>query len=162
MDAPGRPTSQGRSDWERQQDERRFEEGAVQLPPYPKPGDLIEFRPFGSSSLRFFIDRASIGIGPGAVRYTLVTRNASGTESASHEGIRCGARAYRLYALGQRDGTWKQVQTEWRDKEPGWSRVLRREFFCRGDVAIQTVEEGLEALRAGGHNMRRDAVNRHE
>ncbi len=163
LDAPAKPGASGSdAEWERSERQRLFREGEGTLPAFPKPENLIEVRLFGASSQRWFIDAASLVAGEGGVRYTLVARSSTGAENISYEGIRCGARQYRLYALGQRDGTWKRVEGEWRDNEPMWSRVLRREFFCAGDVPIMTAEEGLDALRSGGQQMRRDAVNRRE
>lgn len=69
----------------------------------------------------------------------------------SYDGIRCDAEAYKVYALGDKDGTWRRLEGDWRLTEPQWTKVLRREYFCPARAPIRSVAEGLEALRAGRH-----------
>jgi hypothetical protein len=89
------------------------------------------------------------------VRYVLVARSSAGAESVTFEGIRCDARAYRIYAVGRSDRTWGGRPGEWRAIQANsvqrWHHALRREFFCPFGKAIATREEGVDALLRGGH-----------
>ena len=96
------------------------------------------------------------------VRYTLVGRSPSGTENVSFEGIRCKTGEYRVYALGRADRTWSARASQWKPVEPKTAnrqhQALRRQYFCPVNSIIQTAEEGVSALRLGGHPR---AVERH-
>jgi hypothetical protein len=142
------------SDWEQQQ--RKGGDGAVTLPALPKAENLIEFWVSNSTKFRFFIDAASLSVEQdGVLRYTLVARSASGVANVSYEGMRCAAGTYRIYAY-ERDGRWQPTASDWRPIEPNaiarWHNELRIRYFCanrRG--ALLDREEGLDALRRGGH-----------
>jgi hypothetical protein len=142
--------------------QRRDEEPAqealqaeVRLPAYPKADGLIEFQVSGAGSFRFFVDPASLTLESGGeVRYTLVARSPAGLDNVSYEGTRCGVGAIRVYARGN-DGRWDARQSERRDVEPRsvqrWHFELRRSYFCPLGSVIVSVQEGLDALRRGGH-----------
>jgi CNP1-like family protein len=149
-----------KSNWEREREARDFKDADVALPPPPK-GRLIEFFVTSASSFKFFIDPQSLWVGEGMVRYTLVARSPTGSETVSYEGMRCGMPgSYRVYAFGN-GGAWsRNPNPEWKPIEPKsvqrWHTVLRGNYFCPTRVAINSAEEGLDALRRGGHP---DAVN---
>jgi hypothetical protein len=149
--------SQPKSDWEEEQDKLDWKEGETALPAFPQAADLIEFEVSASTTFRFFIDRASLGVGKdGVVRYTLVARSAHGAETISFEGIRCRGGLFRIYAAGRRDGTWSpRLKSEWSEIQPKtiqrWHQVLRREYFCPQDAIIFDAAEGIDALQRGGH-----------
>lgn len=156
---PQHTTTQHKSDWEIEQEEKNWREAGIRVPAYPKQADLIEFFVSAASSFKFFIDRASLSVGKdGVVRYTLVARSPSGAENVSYEGIRCGAGIYKVYAHGRADGTWSERPGEWRPIEPKsvqrWHNELRREYFCRQSSPIHDAKEGIEALRRGGLSRR--------
>jgi hypothetical protein len=116
-------------------EEKRWAEAEVKLPPFPKPGNLIQFVPDLRSNNRFYIDPDSISTGSdGVVRYTLVVKAGGGAENVSHEGMRCRTLEVKPYAYGQRDGTWNYVRTsEWRrfdTRNPNLHRVLFWDYFC--------------------------------
>jgi len=146
-----------KSDWELEQDRRSWAELDAPLPAYPKPEDLIEFRPSEGATFRFFVDRASLQVGKdGVVRYTLVARSPNGVDNVSFEGIRCTGGLYRVYATGRSDRTWvSRAGSEWREIQPKtvqrWHQALRREYFCPQDAIIFNAAEGIDALRRGGH-----------
>ena len=148
--------AQPKSDWELEQEERSWTEGALQLPAYPKGEDLIEFYVSAATEFKFFIDRASLSVSPeGVVRYTLLARSPSGAENVTYEGIRCKTGTYRIYAYGRAGGTWAPRASDWRSIEPRsvqrWHQALWREYFCPQKVPIDDVAEGIDALRRGGH-----------
>jgi len=146
--------SRGPSDWEAER--KRGQESAVALPPLPRTADLIEFWVSNSTAFRFFIDAASISVSEDhIVRYTFVARSPSGVANVSYEGMRCKEGQYRIYAYAQ-DGKWLPRNNEWQTIEPNaiarWHNELRLRYFCanrRG--ALLSKEEGIEALRRGGH-----------
>ncbi|MDW8470005.1 MAG: CNP1-like family protein [Burkholderiales bacterium] len=141
-----------KSDWERAQEAREFREAPVTLPPFYREEDLIEFSVGPAVAFRFYIDRASLSVGEdGVVRYTLVARSPHGAENVSYEGIRCRTGTHRVYALGQRDRSWRPVERDWQPTDRVWTRVLRRDYFCPMQRTIFSAAEGLEALRRGGH-----------
>ncbi len=137
-----------------------WKEGELKLPPYPKPGNLLEFEVRANRSFRFFVDAESIFPGSdGVVRYTLVVRSGSGAQNVSFDGLRCTAGSHRVYATGRpaeqawspvQDGQWKALALG----APGRQHlVLMRNFFCPAGLAITAPEEGVEALRRGGHRL---------
>jgi hypothetical protein len=142
-------------DWEAQK-ERRMREGDMALPPLPSKQNLVEFWVSNSTQFRFFIDTESLSVGKDdVVRYTFVARSPSGVENISYEGMRCNQGTYRIYAY-LNDGKWVPRTTEWKTIEPNaiarWHNELRLRYFCanrRG--ALLTKEEGVDALRRGGH-----------
>jgi hypothetical protein len=162
--------TQPKSDWERKHEERLPPaEEAVALPAYPKAGELIEFFVAATSEFRFFVDAASVSVGPdGVVRYVLVARSATGVQNVSFEGMRCATGEVRTYALG-RDGDWTGKPGEWRAIQPRsvqrWHNALYREYFCPQKEPIRSAREGVDALRRGGHPMSRgfsgDALKQH-
>lgn len=155
--AGGAPlAAQDKSDWEREQEERNWREGAVTLPGAPKRDELIEFEVAGGGSFRFFIDPAALSVGrDGIVRYTVVARSVAGAENVSFEGIRCKSATARIYALGRRDGQWVRGASPWRSIErttnQGSQFALWSRYFCLHAIPIHDREEGIRALRAGGH-----------
>ena len=146
-----------KSDWELEMERRNWKEADIKLPAYPKQENLIEFYVSPTTEFRFFIDRQSLSVGnDGVVRYTLLARSPSGVENVTYEGIRCAARAYRVYAYG-REAKWAERDSDWRDIEPKTMQrshyALWREYLCPRKAPILDVAEGLEALRRGGlHN----------
>jgi hypothetical protein len=117
-------------------DKQGWVELEVRLPPYPKPGNLIQFEVSSASSNRFYIDPDSISVGgDGVVRYTLVIRGPAGAENISYEGIRCETREQKYYAFGRSDGSWSSARSGvWRwieykeiNRQHG---ILYLDFFC--------------------------------
>lgn len=149
--------AQPKSDWELQNEERNWREAEFKYPPAPKPADLVEFQVSALASFRFFIDAASVAVGPdGVVRYTLVARSSNGVDNVSFEGIRCRGGLVKVYAGIRPDGSWSvRASAAWQEIQPKsiqrWHQVLRREYFCPQDAIIQDAAEGVDALRRGGH-----------
>jgi hypothetical protein len=150
--------TQGRSEWELREEERSFKEGEVRLPAAPKADKLIEFQPTAATSFRFFVDPDSLSVEGGVVRYTLVARSPSGYENVSYEGMRCKANSVRVYAYAH-GGAWARARSDWKPIEPRgvqrWHNELRSRYFCPIGVSIMDRDEGLSALRRGGHPLAR-------
>ena len=155
-------TAGDKSDWERKHEAQLSTPAAaasLALPAYPRERDLIEFFVAATSDFRFFIDPPSISVTEGSeVRYTLVARSSAGAQNVTYEGMRCNSGEVRLYAVG-RDGGWGGRQGEWRPIEPRsvqrWHNALYREYFCPQREPIASAQEGVQALRSGGHTAAR-------
>jgi len=149
-----------KSDWEQEQEQRDFKENEVKLPAWPKDESMIEFFVSGTTSFRFFIDPASLSVAEdGVVRYTLVARSPAGANNVSHEGIRCVASFFKVFAYGSA-GRWSSARSGWKpigyQSAQRWHYVLRDRFFCPLRQPIHTAAEGLNALRQGLHPVVRD------
>jgi len=152
----------GKGEWERERDERNWREGEVKLPDAPRAGGLIEFFPSSATRFRFFIDAASLSVGDGVVRYTLVARSPNGYDNVTYEGLRCSSNSVRVYAHGDA-GAWQRSSSDWTPIEPKsaqrWHNELRNRYFCPLNLTIQDAAEGLNALRRGGHPLAAGAGN---
>ncbi len=137
-------------------DRAPWQEQDVKLPAYPTPERLIKFDAGPASQFAFFVDRESLSVGAdGVVRFALVAKSDAAT-NVSYEGIRCAMRERKVYAYGRPDGTWHAA------RDPQWVRigqamtdlhrfVLWNDYFCPGRAAIRTANEGVDALKLGGH-----------
>jgi len=147
--------AQVQSDWERANEERlKQSQEQVVAPPPLERASLIELELEAASEFRYFVDAASISVGADRiVRYAMVARSPSGAENVSFEGLRCPG-DYRIYAVGSADGRWGGRPGEWRpvprDGRIGQNALSKR-YFCPARAAIRTREEGVGALRQGGH-----------
>jgi len=152
---PREAKTTGKSDWEIQEEQRNFNDGEVALPATPRAENLIEFFPSSASSFRFFVDAASLSVGDGLVRYTLVARSSSGYENVSYEGMRCSANMIRVYARLNGSAWSREPGSDWKPIPPKtvqrWHNDLRDRYFCPIHAGILTRAEGLDALRRGGH-----------
>jgi len=124
------------------------------LPAYPKPEALQRFAVSGGTDFEYFVDRRSISVAGGEVRYTVVARSPSGVDNISFEGIHCKDREFRSYARGASDGQWIVRPTAWRKIEPRVhiaQYALHWEYLCPNSIAVYTAQEGVSALERGGH-----------
>lgn len=145
------------SDWEIQNE--RFLKGediarVPEPPAYPRTQDLVSFLVPSRSDYRFFVDRRSISVDGGIVRYSLVARSPQGADNVSFEALNCREREFRSYSRGAGTGRWISRATEWRRIEPGVHPAqftLHREYLCPHRIAVQNAAEGVSALEAGGH-----------
>jgi hypothetical protein len=136
---------------------RPLDELPLQLPAAPKPGDLIQFDPGRPTSLRFFVDPASLSVGTdGIVRFTVVARGDGAASNVSYEAIRCKTRERKVLAYGRANGTWHETrESHWIPisgmTSDGYRFVLFENYFCPSRQIIATAREGVEALQRGGH-----------
>lgn len=138
-------------------DAGRSHEMQAQLPEYPKPENYLPLQVSATASFDFFVDAKSVSVGnDGVVRYSLIAKSPDGALNVSFEGMRCSERQFRIYALGRSDKTWSEARSSaWQampaDFRNAQRTVLYRDFFCPAGGRIDTPEEGVQALRAGGH-----------
>ena len=100
-------------------DQQPWKEGAINLPPFPQEGDLVEFEVDGApGQFRYFIDGKNLAIGDDrVVRYTLVIRSDSGANNISFEGMRCDSWEHKVYAYDNGRGEFRRVAS------PEWERT---------------------------------------
>lgn len=127
----------------------------VQLPPLPRPANLIPLYVAPNSTNRFYVDGASLSVGPpGLIRYAIVVKSPSGASTVNFEGMRCSDWQRALYAFGQSDGTWTKARnSEWTpiggSGPNGYQYVLHRHYFCPEGVPVRDAAEAVAALRRG-------------
>lgn len=148
---------QGKSDWERENEDRLKQAGEEIVPPpaFDKTRLIeIDLGLAAATDFHYFVDPATLNVGADRiVRYVVVARSPSGVENVRFEGIRCPGE-YRIYAVGQPDGSWGGQPAQWRPVPKDARLVenaLSRRYFCPMKQAILSAKEGVDALRAGGH-----------
>jgi len=127
----------------------------AQLPAYPVDANLIPLDVGAETPHRYFIDALSVSTGSdGVIRYTLVIKTAGGATNVSFEGMRCESREQKYYAIGRGNKTWVRARNpQWRFVEfkefAGHHVTLYKEYLCRGKIMVESVDQILQALRAG-------------
>ncbi|GBG01929.1 hypothetical protein AZSI13_12560 [Azospira sp. I13] len=138
-------------------DRKSWQEMEAQLPPPPQEANLVPFYVSATATSTFRIDTSTLSLGKdGVVRYVLVVETPGGARNVSFEGLRCETQERRLYAFGRPDGTWSKARSnQWQLIENKTVNrhhaALSRDYFCPGGVSIWKAEEGVAALKAGGH-----------
>jgi hypothetical protein len=136
------------------EEEKIWVELQAKPPSYPRQQDLIEIDVGAATANRYFIDGATLNIGTdGVVRYVLVVKAAGGASNVNYEGIRCSTKEVKLYAFGRGDDTWSNARApHWKPIRPGsYQSELHKTYFCPRQIIVHTLEEGVDALRRGGH-----------
>jgi hypothetical protein len=136
------------------EEEKIWVEQEAKLPDFPKTQNLIEFDAGAATRNRHYVDGSTLSVGEdGVVRYAVVVRTSGGATNVNYEGIRCSAKERKLYATGRNDDTWTYSRTkEWQPIRPGsYQAVLYKDYFCPRHVNIYKAEEGVDALKRGGH-----------
>src|SRR5450830_1162660 len=134
-------------------EEKPWQEIAVQLPAAPQAADLAEFYVGPTATSTSAVDLRSLTVGSdGIIRYTIVTRMSGGAVNTTYEGIRCQTGEKKLYAFGQADGTWS------RSRQNSWKRIadvganrqdaaLYKDYFCQGSMISGTEKSIIARLR---------------
>lgn len=96
----------------------KWKELDVQLPAFPDDRNLIPVRMPVTYTLKVYLDEKSISRAPdGIARYTLVVETLSGARNVFFDGLQCGTREYKTYAVGMPDKTFEPI------KKPKWELV---------------------------------------
>jgi hypothetical protein len=157
LDRYGRVPGSG---YQGDEEEKPWQELGVEPPAFPKQENLKEFYVSPVATNKYFIDASTLAVGAdGVVRYVLVVKTSGGATNVSFEGIRCEERTWKHYATGRSDGaTWttsRAARNDWRPIENKpvnrHHAALSRDLFCPSGSAIQTADEGRNALRLGKH-----------
>jgi len=135
------------------------EQREVEPPAFPRQENLREFYVSPVATNKYLIDASTLAVGSdGVVRYVLVVQTSGGATNISFEGMHCKERSWKHYATGRSDGAWtksRATRLEWRPIENKpvnrHHAALSRDFFCPLGNAINTADEGRNALRLGKH-----------
>lgn len=135
------------------ENEKPWLELSAQLPPPPKPENLVEFNVSSATRNKHFVDTASIRVGEDkVVRYSVVIEAAGGAKNVSFEGMRCATGERRLYAYGQPDGSWSKARnTGWEGIKfrslLSYHKALYEDHFCPDGINVRNANEAVSSLR---------------
>src|SRR5450830_1687251 len=133
----------GTFDEEFDDEEKPWQEIAVQLPPNPVQENLA----------KSYVDLKSLSIGSdNVVRYTMVTKSDGGATNIIYAGIRCETYEVKWYAFGHADGKWSRSrQDKWtRIKDAGANRqdaALYKGYLCQSGMLAGNQKAIYERLR---------------
>lgn len=138
---------------------KAWKEIEAQLPPAPKPDNLIEVKLDASTRNRLFIDSASLSVGEDSiVRYAAIIRAPSGAENISFEALRCETGERKLYAFGRKPGAdsgvwsrnryarWEPIQAR---LAGGYHRELFHHYLCTVNTK-RDLPTLIRLLKTGG------------
>ena len=137
------------------ENEKPWLELSAQLPPPPKPENLVGFDVSPATQNKYFVDTASIRVGEDkVVRYSVVIEAAGGAKNVSFEGMRCATGERRLYAYGQPDGSWSKARNAgWEGikfRSPlSYHKALYEDHFCPDGINVRNANEAVRSLRRG-------------
>ncbi|WP_034300895.1 CNP1-like family protein [Herbaspirillum sp. RV1423] len=143
----------GSFDEEFDDEEKPWQEIAVQLPPAPQQENLVDFYVSPVATSTSYIDLKSLSVGSdNVVRYTLVTKTNGGAVNISYEGIRCETYEKKIYAFGHPDGKWSRSrQDKWRRiNDAGSNRqdaALYKSYFCQNGILSGDAKKIIARLR---------------
>jgi hypothetical protein len=92
-----------------------WQEKVVSIPETYDPEDLQHFTLNGDhDQFTYAIERKSLRTGEdGVTRFVVVIRSKQGAVNSSYEGLRCGHRAYKIYAYGSDQGLTPFTGIDW-------------------------------------------------
>lgn len=131
-----------------------FKEEQAELPPAPEEKNLVAFDPGRPTTMKFYVDTASLSVGQDqVVRYTMVVTGDEDTRNVMYEGVRCKTGERKTYAYGKRDGSWSEARDpQWESYQYDAPRAsLYRNYLCPLRGPIRSAKEGVDALRNGVH-----------
>lgn len=143
---------------EPEESKQAWQEEKYTLPAAPEMNTLIPFEVNVSNANRFFVDPASVSVGKdGVVRFTVVIESPGGARTVNYEGLRCKTRERRLYAFGQKDGTWVEsqgsswilMQKQQHKMHNAYPAVLAYDYFCLDLEPPPSAKVAVERLRSG-------------
>lgn len=131
-------------------------EAKVDLPPFPRESDLVQFFPGPAvGGHRHYIDATNLLVGQDRiVRYAVVMRTSGGAMNATYEGIRCQTAEQRLYATGYPGKGWVEAKrSDWvairRGRLNEYQSFLYSEYFCTSGAVPADKRTIVNALRQG-------------
>lgn len=146
-------SAQSRFDEELDDEEKTWQEIAIQLPAAPAPENLLPFEVSATATQTFAIDAKSLTVGSdGVVRYTMVSKSQGGATNVSYEGIRCESFEKKLYAFGRPDGSWSRSRRDkWEPITGGIANrqhaALARDYLCQEKMVAGSAEEMVRRIR---------------
>ncbi len=151
----------GKGKWAPQEAEElpAWKEGGTRIPDYPQDKNLLPFQVDGlDRPYQYFVDGASLSTGDDqVVRYTVVIESPSGARNVLHEGIHCDKKAYKTYAFGSSDGTFRRTKnSQWKlwygSGVFGYRSQLAREYLCNNLGFPYRDKERLVRFKQGGQS----------
>lgn len=145
-------------DYDLDQEKKPWAELQTQIPPYPKPENLLKFYAGAATPHSYFIDSASVSVGDdGVVRYTLMIKTGGGATNVSFEGIRCEGREIKIYAFGRPNGEWSRARdSRWKRIEAqevnDYHRMLHGDYFCPSKRQAAPLSQIFHTLKYGVPN----------
>ncbi|EJN02811.1 CNP1-like family protein [Herbaspirillum sp. YR522] len=135
--------------------EKPWQEIALQLPPTPQEQNLAEFYLSPTATMKAFVDLKSVTVGTdNVVRYTVVTKTDGGATNVVYEGMRCETWEKKSYAFGRADGQWSRSRRDqWQPiRDVGANRIdaaLLRDYLCEGKLVADNgnVRSIIERLK---------------
>lgn len=131
-------------------EQKPWQEIALQLPPAPQEQNLAEFYLSPQATMKAYVDLNSVSIGTDkVVRYTVLTRTEGGAVNIMYEGMRCETVEKKTYAFGHPDGKWSRSRRDkWQQiRDMGVNRIdgaLFRDYFCEGRMIADN--ENLKSI----------------
>jgi len=123
------------------------------LPPFPKPQDLLIVDTGPTAKQNFAIDTKSLTVSPDhIIRYTVVATSPSGAQNISYEGIDCTTRTLKHYAFGTNDGKWVRARNDKWERVSSLSQnqlpfTLHTQYFCQAGLSVGTSKHIVERIR---------------
>jgi hypothetical protein len=133
---------------------KAWEEIAIQLPPAPASENLLPFYVSPTATQKFAVDAKSISVGKdGVVRYTLVSISPEGAKNISYEGIRCATFEKKIYAIGRDDGGWtRSRRDQWEGIVRGGANrqhaALAMDYFCDTLTVVGNEKDMIKRLKS--------------
>lgn len=135
--------------------EEKWQEQALDLPPYPEASRLLELDiDTGASPFRYYLDPESLSVDQDrVVRFTTVIVSPSGVRNVTYEGLHCGEQTHRRMAYGS-GGTWHALpDTPWQritgSGTQRYRKALYERYMCPSTEPLRDPEQILRRLRAG-------------
>src|SRR4030066_226738 len=129
------------------ENEKPWLELSAQLPPTPKPENLVGFDVSPATQNKYFVDTASIRVGEDkVVRYSVVIEAAGGAKNVSFEGMRCATGERRPLSLRPTAG--RPAHRRQGRLQPGHRRGARAR--PRRTVALGRADRGADRTGQGG------------
>lgn len=145
--------AQSQFDEDYDDENKPWEEIAVQLPAAPQPDNLLPFYVGPTATQSFSIDSKSISVGTdGVVRYTLVALSSEGARNITYEGIRCASFEKKIYALGHTNGKWSRSRrNQWEGIVRGavnrQHAALALDYFCSNLTVAGNAEQIVQRIK---------------
>lgn len=130
---------------------KRFEDGAVAVPPLPTDEELVEV-PLDTlpAGMRAYLHLPSVTVEQLVTRYWLVVKGDGGGYNATYEGTRCNTHEYRVYAYGfpnRNDPVKLAPDTSWLSAaRPEYRDEFASDILCAG-ITPKTLAQIRASIR---------------
>ena len=132
---------------------KKWKESKVAVPPYPDDRNLLPVPMNATDTLKIYVDSKSISRAADlVVRFSLVVESSSGARSVFYDGLRCGTRQYKTYAIGTANHRYEPVSNpQWRTiprtEINAFRDNLYRNYVCDKHASARTPNEIVRLLK---------------